>query len=122
MFHISLKAVSERPVDNNLRVTVFLVDAKTGEQIWGQNYDAVYSDAIFDFQSNVAMKVCNYLKCSLSRDEENRLFARYTDSLRSYDLTIIGEYEMAKILEHNWNDLEPALEYLMKHWKLIRKM
>jgi TolB-like protein/AraC-like DNA-binding protein len=101
---------SVQKIKENLRITVVLIEVNTGEQIWSKSYDGLYSNEIFDFQSNVARDVSHELNAVLTRDEEQRLFTRYTDSLRSYDLTIMGEYEMAKILNSNSNDLEPALK------------
>ena len=47
---------SLRKVGEKIRVTVQLIDAKTEEHIWAQNYDGDMSD-IFKIQSAIAGKV-----------------------------------------------------------------
>ncbi len=108
---------SVRKSGQNLRVSVFLLDAKSGQQLWSDSYDGLYSNEIFDFQSNVARDVSSELHAVLTADEEERIFTIYTDSLRSYDLTIMGEYEMARIMNTNSNALEPALALFDKALK-----
>ena len=55
---------SLRKVGEKIRVTVQLIDAKTEEHIWAQNYDGDMSD-IFKIQSDIAGKVAQVLKGKL---------------------------------------------------------
>jgi TolB-like protein/Tfp pilus assembly protein PilF len=55
---------SLRKVGEKIRVTVQLIDAKTEEHIWAQNYDGDMSD-IFKIQSDIAGKVAEVLRGKL---------------------------------------------------------
>ncbi len=79
---------SVRKVDDNLRITVQLINAKTGNHLWAETYDGKYSKEIFSFQSNVARKVAGSLKAVISPGEERRLTAKPPDDIKAYDLVL----------------------------------
>ena len=75
---------SVRRAGEQLRITVQLVDATTGNHIWAERYNRVTKD-IFAIQDEIAAKVAAELAVTLKADEQERLYRRYTDNLEAYD-------------------------------------
>ena len=94
---------SVRKVENKLRVTVQVINAKTGNHVWAETYDGKYSTAIFEFQSNVAKRVAISLKAAITPKESKRIDIRPTADILAYDFSQRG-WEMAKNWLHNIQD------------------
>jgi TolB-like protein len=76
---------SVRKAGNRVRISVKLIDAPTGEQIWADRFDGGVDD-IFALQDEVAMGVAGILEFSLQAAETKLSARRPTEDLRSYDL------------------------------------
>jgi TolB-like protein/AraC-like DNA-binding protein len=50
---------SVRKSGENLRIYVHLIDGKTGDDLWAENYDGKYTDEIFTFQSDIAIRIAS---------------------------------------------------------------
>ena len=81
---------SVRKVGNDLRITVQLIDVKTGNHLWAETYDGVYSDKIFEFQSNIAKKVASSLQAVITPQEEERIDVKPTSNMAAHDLLLRG--------------------------------
>ncbi|MFQ6005313.1 MAG: hypothetical protein ACE5OQ_07395 [Woeseia sp.] len=57
---------------DQVRITVQLIDAKTDEHLWAENYDRDMKD-ILGLQSEVALEVAERIRVKLTPDEERRL-------------------------------------------------
>jgi adenylate cyclase len=66
---------SVRGAGNRIRVSVELIDAREGRQMWAERYDRVMDD-IFAIQDEISMHVATELQVQLSEGEQARL--RYT--------------------------------------------
>ena len=75
---------SVRRAGEQLRITVQLVDATTGNHIWAERYNRGAKD-IFAIQDEIATKVAAELAVTLKADEQERLYRRYTNNLEAYD-------------------------------------
>jgi TolB-like protein len=78
---------SVREDKDRVRVNVELVDAKSGEQLWSQQYDRDTTD-VFAVQSEIALKVADVLKASVTLEEQTRLGKRPTGNLAAYELLV----------------------------------
>ncbi len=76
---------SVRRSGNRVRVTAQLVDAKTDEHLWANNFDRDLAD-IFEIQTAVAKEIVSALKAELSPEEEQVLASTPTDNVQAYDL------------------------------------
>jgi len=76
---------SVREDGDHVRVNVELVDAQSGQQLWSEQYDRAGSD-VFAMQSDIALKVADVLKASVTLDEQARLGRRPTSNLAAYEL------------------------------------
>ena len=76
---------SVRRAANEVRVTVQLIDARTDEQLWANNFDGQLAD-VFAIQSTIAQEIVRALRARLSPEEQQRLADRPTESIEAYDL------------------------------------
>ena len=75
---------SVRRSEDQLRVTVQLVDATTGGHIWAERYDRNAKD-VFAIQDEIAAKVVAELAVTLKANEQERLARRHTNNLEAYE-------------------------------------
>jgi TolB-like protein len=81
---------SLRRAGNRLRINAQLVDAETGFPCWSERYDREMSD-IFEVQDEIARKIAEALRITLTPQEKAALAAKPTDSLKAYDLYLKGK-------------------------------
>ena len=75
-----------------VRISVQLIDALTGQNLWSERYDRSVKD-IFDLQDEIIMKILTELRVKIfTRDETARLVTKGTNNLQAY----------LKVLEANW--------------------
>ena len=70
---------------NRVRVTARLVDARTGEQKWAENYDRELAD-VFSIQSQIAQTIVARLEAKLLPREKAAIEVPPTRDLIAYDL------------------------------------
>ncbi len=75
---------SVRRAGNRVRVTAQLIDAKTEEHLWAENYDRDLSD-VFEIQTEIAREIVAALEARLSADEEQALQQVPTRNIDAYD-------------------------------------
>lgn len=85
---------SVRRAGNRVRVTVQLVDAKNGFQLWSERYDRQMED-IFDVQDEIARAIAEKLKLTLTGGAR-----RSTENLEAYELYLKGR--------HYWHQRSPS--------------
>ena len=72
---------------SRVRVNVELTDARSGHVIWSEQYDREGVD-VFAAQSDIALRVANPLRASVTLDEESRVGKRPTASVAAYQLFV----------------------------------
>lgn len=90
-----------RVVERGDRLTLYLslVDARTGDQIWGDQYDRQTRDVV-SLQSETARDIARKLRSKLSGVDEERLAKNYTEDAEAYEHYLKGRYF--------WNKFTPA--------------
>jgi serine/threonine-protein kinase len=78
-----------------VRVTVRLLSATDGRQLWADKFEQSYTD-IFSVQDSIAERVAAALAVELTGEEKARLLKRYTDNPEAYQLYLNGRYYAAK--------------------------
>ena len=68
-----------------MRVNVELLDARSGQVLWSEQYDREGVD-VFDTQSDIALRVSEALKASVTLEEQARIGKRPTSSVAAYEL------------------------------------
>ena len=92
---------SVRKSGSKLRISVQLVNASDGYQIWSERYDREMKD-IFDVQDEIALAVVDALKLKLFGDEKKILVNRYTDNTEVYELYLKGRFHYHKYTVEGW--------------------
>jgi adenylate cyclase len=100
---------SVRRSGNRVRVTVQLVDARNGFQLWSERYDRQMED-IFEIQDDIARAVTGRLKVTLLSGAKQG-----TSNLEAYELYLKGR--------HHWHQRSPttlrsAVQYFEQSIKL----
>lgn len=80
-----------RQMDDTLNVQVDLVDATTGAQLWGQEYERNASD-VLEVKQAIAREVTEKLRLKLSGEEQQRLVKRDTTNAEAYEFYLRGRY------------------------------
>jgi adenylate cyclase len=80
---------SVRKADNQLRISVQLIDVGTEEHRWAQTYDRKLEN-IFAIQAEVAERTANALKVALLKSEREAIQERPTTSLVAYEHYLRG--------------------------------
>jgi len=99
-------AGSLRRAGNRLRINAQLVDTNTDFPIWSERYDREMKD-VFEVQDEIASKIAEALRITLSPQEQEAIAAKPTDNLQAYDLYLRGK-SYARRLQRQ--DLEFALQ------------
>jgi TolB-like protein len=81
----SVVAGSVRVEGNRVRVSAELVDARTQESLWSQQYDRELA-GVLAVQSDIAQQIARALEPNLSEAQQARLTKRPTDNLEAYTL------------------------------------
>jgi TolB-like protein len=81
---------SVRRAGQRIRVTIQLVDARTGFQVWSERYDRQMED-IFELQDDIARAITERLKVSLGAGAR-----RSTSNLQAYEFYLKGRYYWAQ--------------------------
>jgi serine/threonine protein kinase/Tfp pilus assembly protein PilF len=82
---------SVRQSGENLAIQVDLVDAETGTELWGTNYERKASD-LLSIKQAIAREVTDTLRLRLSGDEQKQLTRRDTTNGESFQFYLKGRY------------------------------
>lgn len=74
-----------RRAGNRIVISVKLIDAASGEQLWAEKYDRTLSDAL-SLQGQVAAEIASALRTTLSPEERASVAARPTENTDAYVL------------------------------------
>jgi non-specific serine/threonine protein kinase len=99
-------AGSLRRAGTRLRINAQLVDTHTDFPVWSERYDREMQD-VFELQDEIARKIAEALRITLTRQEEEALAAKPTENLQAYDLYLRGKSYARRLTRQ---DLEFALQ------------
>ena len=97
---------SIRRAGDRLRINAQLVDTKTDFPIWSERYDREMKD-VFEVQDEIAHKIAEALRITLSPQEKEALAEKPTASPQAYDLYLRGRNYARRLSRQ---DLEFALQ------------
>lgn len=97
---------SVRKAGDQIRISVQLVNASDGYQLWSERYDREMKD-IFDVQDEITLAIVEALKIKLFGDKRSELLKRHTRSVEAYEFYLRGLSHFNK-----WTpvDFEKAIE------------
>jgi serine/threonine protein kinase/Tfp pilus assembly protein PilF len=91
---------------SRLRITTQLVDTQTDFPLWSERYDREMKD-VFEMQDEIARKIAEALRVTLSQQELEDLATKPTENLQAYDLYLRGKRYARR---QTRQDLEFALQ------------
>ena len=97
---------SLRRAGTRLRINTQLVDAQTDFPLWSERYDREMKD-VFEVQDEIARKIAEALRVTLSPQELEALAVKPTENLQAYDLYLRGKRYARR---QTRQDLEFALQ------------
>ena len=92
---------------DDLRLYLELVDAQTGDRIWGDQYNRKQTDLV-SLQSEIAIDVSQKLQSRLSGSDEKKLTKKYTENAEAYQLYLKGRFFLNRRTSES---LQKAIEY-----------
>jgi serine/threonine protein kinase/Flp pilus assembly protein TadD len=101
---------SVRRAGRRLRISVQLINAADGYQLWSERYDREMGD-VFALQDDITLAVVHALKLRLLGDERATVLKRYTDNVEAYELFLKGRYHSQKYTPQGWNQ---SIEFFEK--------
>ena len=87
-----------------------LVDARTGNQLWGDQYMRRMTD-LLSLQSEIARDVSSKLKSKLTGADERKIAKNYTENTEAYQLYLRGRYYWNKRTQ---NDIRKSVDYFQQ--------
>ena len=97
---------SLRRAGNRVRINAQLMDARTDFPLWSERYDREMKD-IFEVQDEIARKIAEALRITLTPQEQEAIAAKPTENLQAYDLYLRGKAHVRRVTRQ---DLEFALQ------------
>ena len=73
-----------RKAAGQVRITVQLADATTGEELWAEHYDRPLRD-VFALQDQIVQRIVTTLNLQLALSQQGLVVPRRTDNLEAYD-------------------------------------
>lgn len=84
-------------VDNQVRISVQLIDVNSDEQIWAASYDRELSiESVFHLQTEISSQIASSLRTVLTPEQEIRLAKIPTDSIEAYAEYVVGRENLLK--------------------------
>jgi serine/threonine protein kinase/Flp pilus assembly protein TadD len=91
---------------DSLTLYLSLVDARTGNQIWGEQYNRKLTDLVA-LQSEIARDVSQKLRARLSGADEQKVAKNYTANAEAYQLYLKGRFYWNKRTPQDmWKSIE----------------
>ena len=97
---------SVRRAGNRLRISAQLFDTQRDFALWSDRYDRELQD-VFEVQDEIARKIAEALRITLSPSEQKAIADKPTDNLQAYDLYLRGKNYARRLTRQ---DLEFALQ------------
>jgi DNA-binding winged helix-turn-helix (wHTH) protein/tetratricopeptide (TPR) repeat protein len=85
--------INSRPT--GIAMSVELVDASSGWQLWGESFDSESKD-LLEIQTTITRQLLTALKLSLTGDEEKQVTARHTENGQAYQSYLQGRYHWSR--------------------------
>ena len=82
--------------DDNLTLYMSLVDARDGNQLWGERYDRKMADLI-SLQREIARDVSQKLRARLSGADQQKITKDYTANTEAYQLYLKGRFHILRL-------------------------
>ncbi len=97
----------------NIRLNLELVNAKTLDVIWSEQYDRKQTDLV-NLQNEIARDVSGKLRARLSGEDQQKLNKKYTDDPETYRLYLQARYCLNKRVGKEYEKAEGFLQQALQ--------
>ena len=87
---------SIRKSSDRIRITVQLIEADSGDQLWGKRYDASL-DNLFDLEEELSRSIAATVTGQIVSDLQRIALTKGAKDQRAYDLLLAGSYHVDKL-------------------------
>jgi TolB-like protein len=101
-------------VDDRIRITLKLVDARLDEQIWSKTFESEIRDVLL-LQSEVAQAIAEQVEVSVTPDERAQLTSAETVNPAAYEAYLKGQFHVERFTPQ---DMMLAAQYYQQAMKL----
>jgi len=91
---------SLRRAGTRVRINAQLIDTTTDFPLWSERYDREMQD-IFEVQDEIARRIAEALRVTLTPQEQAALASRPTDNLQAYDLFLRGKSYVRRLTKQD---------------------
>lgn len=88
---------SIQTVGEQIRISVRLIQARDGKQLWSAKFDEKFTD-IFSVQDSISERVLAALDLKLNSALRKRVTKRYTESAEAYQLYMKGNFHASRLI------------------------
>ena len=82
---------------DNVRITVWLIDAQADKQIWSETYNRNASlQNVFELQTEISSQITASLHAAMTPEEQQRLAAVPTQNTEAYRLFVVGQINLGQ--------------------------
>lgn len=106
---------SVRKQGDRFKLSIQLILAESGFNLWSDTFEGEYSEDIFKIQSNIAQKVAAALNAVITREEKEKVERVPTTDIKAYEFYIRAQ----QLLDSYWRDHDTR--YLPEAQKLLDK-
>ena len=106
---------SVRKQGNRFKISIQLILAESGFNLWSDTFDGEYSEGIFKIQSNIAQKVATALNAVITRNEKVKIEQVPTTNIKAYEFYIRAQ----QLLDSYWRDHDT--KYMPEAQRLLDK-
>ncbi len=92
---------------DRIRISVQLVDGRTGRAIWSDKFDETFTN-IFAIQDSISSQITKALAIDITADERTQIAKRYTKSTEAYNAYLMGLHFYNKRSKEGF---EKAIDY-----------
>jgi eukaryotic-like serine/threonine-protein kinase len=82
-------------IGDHLQVNVQLVRTNDEVPLWGERFDKERAN-LLDLQDAVATQIADALRIKMTAAEQSRVYRRYTDNVKAYELYLLGRSKLAR--------------------------
>jgi serine/threonine-protein kinase len=93
--------------NDNIIVSVELIDVDQTKQLWGDNYPRKLGDLLI-IKEDITRDIARHLRANLTGEEQQRINKRFTTNSRAYQLYLAGRYHTNKRSEQ---EIRKGLDY-----------
>ncbi len=86
---------SVQKYENEVKITIQLIDAKSDDHLWFETYEKDLSD-IFNIQSQIAMQVASGLSSALTDQQKTAIQKSQTENVKAFELYQLGRLHLEK--------------------------